>query len=140
FRIGSAYIDMDSADFERVRAVEREDAPVGALELRVEHAADTGGGSEDHQWEGKAAAQHSRRLLATMAWKSKRLVSTGRANEPEAADLCRCWSVDRHRQCIDRGDRTACAIDRAPRRQCRAWRLRRLLRSEGRGLFRSAAG
>ena len=73
-RIGGTHVYVNTPDLERVGAVEREDSAIPALELRVKAPAETGG-SEQHEREGETAAQHSRRLLATTAWKSKRLVS-----------------------------------------------------------------
>ena len=59
-------------------AVERQDAAVAAFELRVERAAESpSGGEQQQKGDDEAAAQHSRGLLATTAWKSKRLVSSG---------------------------------------------------------------
>ena len=75
-RIGAAYIDMDPADLQRVRAVERKDPALAGLELRVQPASDAGGGDEKQEGKSETAGQHSRRLLATTAWKSKRLVSS----------------------------------------------------------------
>src|SRR4029079_4064071 len=67
---------MDSADLEDVRAVERQDAAVTRFELCVQAPGDAQ--SSDEQQEGKCetACEHSRRLLATMAWKSKRDVGS----------------------------------------------------------------
>ena len=76
--IGRADVDVDSTNLKRVRAVERKDAAVRALELRVEHPTYTDEGGEHDGRDGKSATKHSARLLATMAWKSKRLVSTAR--------------------------------------------------------------
>jgi hypothetical protein len=69
---------VDSPDLQRVRAVEREDAAVRAFELRIDDPADAGGGGEKDKEDGETATEHSERLLASTAWKSKRLVSTGR--------------------------------------------------------------
>ena len=77
-RIGAADVDMDSADFQRVRAVERQLATLAGLELRVQHAPNARDGDQQHEGNGETASQHSRCLLATTAWKSKRLVSTAR--------------------------------------------------------------
>ena len=69
-------IDVDAADLKRVRAVEWEDTAVTRLQLRVYSAAYAGDGQEQQKRNGETAGEHARRLLATTAWKSKRLVST----------------------------------------------------------------
>ena len=60
-RVGAADIDVDSADLERARAVERQDAAVAALELGVDAAPKSEDGKQQQEWDDKAAAQHSPR-------------------------------------------------------------------------------
>jgi len=69
---------MDSADFQGVRAVERKDPAVARLQLRIDDSRQAERGEQQHEWDDKATAKHSRGLLATTAWKSKRLVFSGR--------------------------------------------------------------
>jgi phosphoribosylformylglycinamidine cyclo-ligase len=76
--IVSADIHVNSADLQRVRSVERKNPAVGAVELRVNADRDPKGGKEDQDRKSKRAAEHSRCLLATTAWKSKRLVFSAR--------------------------------------------------------------
>ena len=71
-------IHVDSCDFERVRRVERENSTVAAFELRVNGTANSGGGEKEECESNDQGLGHSGCLLATTAWKSKRLVSTGR--------------------------------------------------------------
>jgi hypothetical protein len=46
--------------------------------LRVDRATESGDGEQQQKGDDKGTALHSPRLLATTAWKSKRLVSTAR--------------------------------------------------------------
>src|SRR5439155_5505713 len=87
-RVCAADINVNPADLKRVRAVERQDAAVRRPELRIQRTGHAGGGDEQHDRDGETAGEHSWRLLATTAWKSKRLVSSGRDDERKAADLC----------------------------------------------------
>jgi hypothetical protein len=69
---------VDSTDLQGVGRVQRQDSAVAAFKLGIDDGTDSGGGEQQQEEEYEAATKHSRRLLATTAWKSKRLVSTGR--------------------------------------------------------------
>jgi hypothetical protein len=69
---------VNRADFERVGGVERKDPAVATLKLRVDGRAQSGDGEQYQEGGDERTAKHSRGLLTTTAWKSKRLVSTAR--------------------------------------------------------------
>jgi hypothetical protein len=50
---------VNAGDLEAVRCVERKDAAVGGLELRVNHTADCGGGDEQACRDCETASGHS---------------------------------------------------------------------------------
>ena len=75
-RVGAADVDMDSADLERARAVDGQDPAIAALQLAVKHSRKSEDGNQQQKWGDETVALHSRRLLATTAWKSKRDVGS----------------------------------------------------------------
>jgi hypothetical protein len=70
---------MDTADLECARAVDGQDPAIAALELAVKHSRKSEDGNQQQKGGDKSVALHSRGLLATTAWKSKRLVSSARS-------------------------------------------------------------
>jgi hypothetical protein len=76
--VGATHIHMDSADLERIGRIERKNSTITAFELCIKNPADSEDREEEQDREDKTRAQHSRSLLATTAWKSKRLVFSGR--------------------------------------------------------------
>src|SRR5690348_8911530 len=75
-RILRADVDMDPVHLERARGFERKDSAVSALQLRVHPGRKTDDAKQQQEEDDKGTAQHSVGLLATTAWKSKRLVSS----------------------------------------------------------------
>ena len=77
--IRPTHVHMDAGDLKGSRAVDRRNAPIPALELRVNGRRHSEDGEQDQEGGNETAAQHSAGLLATTAWKSKRLVSSARS-------------------------------------------------------------
>src|SRR5829696_2651160 len=75
-RIFASRVDVDAGDLERAGAVDRRNAPVARLHLCVDDPRKPEDHAQQRQERNKATAKHSRRLLATTAWKSKRHVAT----------------------------------------------------------------
>src|SRR3954451_16762293 len=112
-RVSGAYVDMHRAALERAGSVEGKDPAIAGFELRIDCSTDTESGQEQQERDCEASTKHSRGLLATTAWKSKRLVSTAPRDEPKASHLCRCRCLDRHRERTGEGDRTSSPLDRS---------------------------
>ena len=72
---------MDPPDLEGARSIEGKDAAVGRLKLCVNDRRQPAGCcKQEEDGNGDATDEHSLGLLATTAWKSKRLVFSARGD------------------------------------------------------------